>query len=74
MKKAHLCFFIELCVFCIFSFDNKIEKLKLQNITFINFVFEQKKKTCKICLQKKKILTSEEGLKDIQKFSDEEDN
>ena len=34
-----------------------------------------RKKSCKICLQKgKKNLTSEEVLKDIEKFLDEEDN
>ena len=25
-KKAHLCFFIQLCVLFIFSFDNKIKE------------------------------------------------
>ena len=66
---------MQLCVFSIFSFDNKIEEQKLQNITFINIIFKQKKTPIKYASKKeKKNLAREEVLKDIQKLLDEEDD
>ena len=53
-KKTHLCFFIQLCAFSIFNFDNKIEEQKLQNIKFINIIFEQKKNPIKYASKKGK--------------------
>ena len=47
----------------------------MQNITFTDIIFEQKKNPVKYVSRKeRKNLTSEEVLKDIQKFLDEEDN
>ena len=47
----------------------------LQNITFINIIFKQKKNPVKYASKKEnKSLTSEEVLKDIQKLLDEGDN